>query len=180
MKRARQILAAITIAGLGFVPTVQAQDAARIIEELQAGTLPIKETSTPVLLPFAMEWDKHATATANAGKQPVANQYKSLAVPDGGRLTASIEALTKNDEAIEFYTNPKTIDAFNNAYQKAVNDGSSIGMIPHEQAMRYWIISRTVAVGPNAIAAYREGRASPEWCLPPLIRCTPPRPAPEE
>lgn len=173
-------LAAIALACLPLVPEAKAQDAAGIVEELQAGTLPIKETATPVLLPFAIEWDAKATAVTDAGKPATADQYRALAVPDGGRLAASLKALANNDDALTFYTDPKTIDAFNRTYQKAVDDGSSIGMIPQADAMRYWMISRTVTAGPEAIAAYRAGRASPEWCLPPLIRCTPPRPAPKE
>lgn len=173
-------LASIALTGLILVSNAQAQDAAGIIEELQSGTLPIKETATPVLLPFAMEWDAKAAAATDTGKPATADQYRALSVPDGNRMAASLEALANNDDAITFYTDPKTIEAFNQAYQKAIDDGSSIGMIPHADAMRYWMLSRTVTAGPEAIAAYRTGNASPEWCLPPLIRCTPPRPAPKE
>lgn len=157
-----------------------ADDARQIIADFQNGTLPITDTDTPILLPFAMEWDALATSGDDANKRAKPEQYQMLTEPDQNRLKASIDALGKNEEAVRFFTDDKTIEAFNMAYEKAISSGSSVGMIPHEQAMKYWILSRTVSAGPEIIAAYPGGNASPEWCLPPLIRCTPPIPIPQE
>lgn len=157
-----------------------ADDAHQIIADFQNGTLPITETDTPVLLPFAMEWDGLATTGDNAKARAKPEQYQMLTVPDQSRLKASIDALGNNEEAMKFFTDDKTIEAFNMAYEKAVSSGSSVGMIPHDQAMKYWILSRTVSAGPEAIAAYPGSYASLEWCLPPLIRCAPPIPVPKQ
>lgn len=157
-----------------------ADDARQIIADFQNGTLPITKTDIPILLPFAMEWDALATTGDNAKNRAKPELYQMLTVPDQSRLKASIDALGKNEEAMKFFTDDKTIKAFNMAYENAINSGSSVGMIPHEQAMKYWILSRTVSAGPEIIAAYPGTGASLLWCLPPLIRCTPPTPSAEK
>lgn len=163
-----------------LIAPVLADDARQIIADFQNGTLPITETDTPILLPFAIEWDALATTGDNAKTRAKPEQYQMLTVPDQSRLKASIDALGNNEDAMKFFTDDNTVEAFNMAYEKAISSGSSVGMIPHEQAMKYWILSRIVSAGPEAIGAYPEGYASPEWCLPPLIRCTPPIPAPKK
>lgn len=168
------------ICAVALTMAANAQDADKIIEELTTGTLPIMEKSTPILLPFAVEWDANAAIADDLYAQTATSEYQALMVPDVSRLQASVEALANNAAAKDFYTDDETIAAFRSAYEDAAARGSTIGMIPRDDAMRYWILSRTVASGPEAVADYRPGYASPEWCLPPLIRCTPPRPAPKE
>ena len=174
-------LIALLLPCLALNAPTYAAEAQQIIEKFQSGNLPITDTETPILLPFAMEWDALAATGENANRRAKPEQYQSLTVPDEGRLKASIEALGRNDEAMKFFTDDKTIEAFNQTYEKAISAGSPVGMIPHDQAMEYWMLSKTITAGPEAIEAYPgDGYASPEWCLPPLIRCTPPKPVPKE
>jgi hypothetical protein len=181
MKVLNQIKAALCSSLLWLSTSAYADDAKQIIEKLQSGQSSIGETATPLLLPFAMEWDALASTANKDLKRAKPKQYQMLATPDPTRMKASMEALGRNQEAVKFFIDPKTIEAFNQTYQKAVDSGSSVGMIPHAQAMEYWVLSKTVTAGPEVIEAYpTAGNASPEWCLPPLIRCTPPRPAPQD
>lgn len=161
-------------------PRAEAQDAKQLVDELGTGVLPIEAKEIPLLIPFAREWDRIAATEKNAAKAPSLNQYRSLSKADKTRLSETLSALAGNDEALSFFTKQETIDAFSEAYSKAQAKGSSIALIPHHQAMRYWMVSRVLAAGPEAMARYSDGYVSPEWCLPPLILCTPPTPVPDD
>ena len=158
----------------------KAQQASDLIDQFEAGQMPIDAAEIPLLIPFARQWDKLAAPEKDSEELPRADHYQMLAIPDEGRLKETIDALTRNDEAVKFFTQDETIEAFNQTYQRAVDSGSSIGMIPHDKALKYWIASRALTAGPEALAAYPGGGTSPQWCLPPLISCTPPQPPPTE
>lgn len=156
--------------------SVIAEDLKSIVEDIQGGQISIDPIDAPLLLPFAVEWDSQASKTTNGG--PVGlTPYRNLAEPNEDLLKASIEALAKNENAIRFFSSQETQEAFDEAYTRARNNGSSVGLIPHSQAARYWLLSQTIAAGPETLAAYPNG-PSAQWCLPPLIRCTPPTPVP--
>jgi hypothetical protein len=156
------------------------QDMQALIDEFEAGNLPLEGKEIPLLIPFAKEWDSLAATDENTGELPNLNQYQALTSQDGERLREAFSALAGNDDAVAFFTEDDTINAFNEAYTRAQNQGSPVGLIPHEQALRYWMASRALTTGPDILSAYPGGYASPEWCLPPLIRCTPPIPVPKE
>lgn len=169
------IQSALLLPCLALNAPAYAGDAQQIIKEFQNGNLPISGTGTPILLPFAMEWDAFTLAVKgeNENQRAKPEQYESLTIPDEGRLRDSIEALGHNYEAVNFFTEDKTIEAFNQIYEEAISAGSPVGMIPHDQAMEYWMLSQIIIAGPEAIEAYLGGDYWPQWCLPPLIRCKP-------
>ncbi|MDX8353961.1 hypothetical protein [Cognatiyoonia sp. IB215182] len=156
------------------------QEAQLIINQYKTGALPIEAAEIPLLLPFATEWDRVARMTEPSSGAVQLGQYQALSIPSDDRLKEAMSALSNNAHAIEFFTNEQTIAAFNQAYEAAQNDGSPVGMIPHDQALRFWMTSRAITAGPEAIAAFPRNGPSAQWCLPPLILCTPPTPVPSE
>ncbi|WP_322889996.1 MULTISPECIES: hypothetical protein [unclassified Yoonia] len=180
MTRIQTILSLQTLLSFISVPFTYAQDAMALIEDLQLAVPAMIEDSTSVLLPFAMEWDMQASALHDKGFVVMPSEYQALAVGDSARLNQSITALAKNESAMRLYTDNAAIAAFNQVYQQASNEGSSIGMIPRDDALLYWVLSRSIIEGPDAISNFREVDGSQELCLPPFIRCTPPNPSPPE
>lgn len=157
-----------------------AQNMRALIDEFEAGNLPIEGKEIPLLIPFAKEWDNLATTGENTGKAPTLNQYQALTSQDDEKLREALSALAGNDDAVTFFTEDDTINAFNEVYARAQEQDSSIGLIPYEQALRYWMASRALTTGADILSTYPGGHTVAQWCLPPVIRCTPPIPVPEE
>lgn len=175
------------LAFIGFVfsvsattTQVSAQETQGIIDQFETGVLPIEATEIPLLLPFATEWDRVARTTEPGSGAAQLEQYRALSIPSDDRLNEALSALSSNALALEFFTSEETIAAFNLAYEAAQSEGSPVGMIPHDQALRFWMTSRAITAGPEAIAAFPRNGPSVQWCLPPLILCTPPTPIPSE
>lgn len=155
-----------------------AQEPQSIIDDFSAGMLPIEAAELPLLLPFAAEWDSVVSKSYDLNIAPTIEQYQALALSDEQVLIDSMSALANNPDAVDFFANEETIEAFNLVYDNAINERSSVGMIPHDDAMRFWVVSRTLATGPEALASFRIADPRIQWCLPPLISCTPPEPIP--
>ena len=173
---ARILVAALIF--IGLTTPAMATDIEDIINEFRNGQLPISENETPILLPFATEWDSFSQPTNDSTRTQRNQEYHQLTVPDGDWLRASVEALISNDDAVEYYTSEETNAAFREVYEQARQSGAAVGLIPYEQAMRYWLLSSAVSLGPENLEAYPSG-PNAQWCLPPIIRCGPSPPDPE-
>ncbi|WGI22820.1 hypothetical protein [Amylibacter sp. IMCC11727] len=164
-----------TLAVPAFAETVD-----EIINEFQRGELPIENSASSILLPFAWEWDAVSSKVVGRSNLAKGEAYHALSTSDEDWMKASIQALTSNDNAVDFFKTDETMEAFDKTYQTAVDIGSSVGGISREDALRYWILSRAVAAGPEVLSGLPQGEISVQWCLPPLIRCTPPKVLPKD
>lgn len=180
MKLSSSVLLLAVISLIGSSTSAFATDIYSLVEKFRQGDGPINKTSTSVLLPFAMSWDAAAATGALASMKARRSQYEAFADPGEDRLQESMEALAQNPDALDFFDDPDTEAIFKDVYDRAAQKGSPVGMIPYDDAKLYWMVSRAIAAGPDAIAAYSPDKVSPEWCLPPLIRCLPPRPVPRQ
>lgn len=155
-----------------------AQNAEDIVHEFARGNLPIGIDDAPLLLPFAMEWDAQASAIHGQSMRAQLRDYVHLMEPNSSWLEDSVRALAENDEALFFFSSAEMQNAFDETYEHARQAGSSIGLIPHDQAMRYWMLSQAISAGPSFIERF-PGDPQIQWCFPPFIRCVPPAPLPE-
>lgn len=180
MKLSPSVLCLAVVSLIGSSMGASAADIHSLVGKFRRGDGPINETSTSVLLPFAMSWDAVAATGALETMRARRPQYGAFVDPGEDRLIKSVEALAQNPDALDFFDDPDTEAIFKDVYDRAAQKGSPVGMIPYDDAKLYWMVSRAIAAGPDAIAAYSRDKVSPEWCLPPLIRCLPPRPVPRQ
>lgn len=152
----------------------RAEDAQRIIDLIDQGMAPVELTEVPLLIPFAAEWDRIANELNGDSYEPPVESYEALTIPDEHMFNSSMLALSRNQDAKDFFTAPNTIAEFSRAHRHAQDSGSPIGMIQHEEALRFWIASRALTSGPDSLSAFQTGDQTVQWCLPPLILCSPP------
>ncbi len=140
--------------------SANAQDIRNIIESLQTDQSLTEMKNSPLLFLFAREWDSEINTRRHRSMVEI-RRYMNLMNPDEDLLRNGIEGLARSGEIREFFLSRGTEDAFDNAYREARRSRSSVGMIPRDRALRYWILSRLI---------FNE-RDFPQWCSPPFIRC---------
>lgn len=152
-----------------------AEDMSSLIEDFQNGNLPINSSNVSILIPFAMEWDAQAASSASSSISIDPEHYRTIMRSDSNLLEKSIEALTANSQALEHFKKPEVQEAFDKVFEQARENGASVGMIPHNKALQYWLMSQILTVGPKTLSASLDN-PSLQWCLPPFIGCTPKAP----